>query len=545
MQSLKLGGTAAAVSDVQRARLTSRKTTRSGEHSLVDISRKAQSGLCFSASTRPVSQTAAPSSPGRQQQHFPVRREVSNYRAFSVVRLLRIEQGGAYADVLSQDGEHAWDRELDYVARTLGFRTAALDPQGQRQVTEIVAGITRWKRYVDFLIKSYYDPHAYDRMEPLLRQILRLGVYELVKMGTPPHAAVNETVKLAKVALRQGAGALVNGVLRTISRDQARGELLEPKVEGDSRSQARALADLYSHPVWMVRRWLCRFGRSETIALMDWNNKPPTYSLRANSARRVSRKSLLETLNELNVISEPSSVLEDFVRVSGGLQAVIRGGLMQRGLCSVQDESGGLVVKVIDPQPGDIIIDCCAAPGGKALNMAACLQKEGKVFAVDINKGKLSLLQNAAIHLGVDDVVITECSDLCSYADRHDLLADKVLVDAPCSGLGVLSKRADLRWRKTSTELEDMVNLQSILLRSAARLVKPGGVLVYSTCSIEPEENHGQVYNFLGCHREFKLESVEGYVPKTFVTREGYFASLPHLHNMDGAFAARFVRMRV
>ncbi|KAH7427922.1 hypothetical protein KP509_10G067000 [Ceratopteris richardii] len=364
-------------------------------------------------------------------------------------------------------------------------------------------------------------------------------------MGTPPHAAVNETVKLAKVALRQGAGALVNGVLRTISRDQARGELLEPKVEGDSRSQARALADLYSHPVWMVRRWLCRFGRSETIALMDWNNKPPTYSLRANSARRVSRKSLLETLNELNVISEPSSVLEDFVRVSGGLQAVIRGGLMQRGLCSVQDESGGLVVKVIDPQPGDIIIDCCAAPGGKALNMAACLQKEGKVFAVDINKGKLSLLQNAAIHLGVDDVVITECSDLCSYADRHDLLADKVLVDAPCSGLGVLSKRADLRWRKTSTELEDMVNLQSILLRSAARLVKPGGVLVYSTCSIEPEENHGQVYNFLGCHREFKLESVEGYVPKTFVTREGYFASLPHLHNMDGAFAARFVRMRV
>ncbi|KAH7280599.1 hypothetical protein KP509_36G005400 [Ceratopteris richardii] len=334
-------------------------------------------------------------------------------------------------------------------------------------------------------------------MEPLLRQIPRLGVYELVKMGTPPHAAVNETIKLAKVALRHGAGALVNGVLQTISHDQARGELLEPKVEGDSHSQACALTDLCSHPIWMVRRWLCHFGRSENIALMDWNNKRPTYSLRANFARRVSRENLLETLNELNVISEPSSALEDFVRLSSGLHAVIRGGLMQRGLCSVQDESGGLVVKVIDPQSGDIIIDCCAAPGRKALNMAACLQKEGKIFVVDINKGKLSLLQNAAIHLGVDDVVIPECSDLYSYADRHDLLADKVLVDAPCSGLGVLSKRADLRWRKTSTDLEDMVNLQSILLRLAARLVKPGGVLVYSICSIEPEENYGQDATFL------------------------------------------------
>ncbi|KAI5067977.1 hypothetical protein GOP47_0016322 [Adiantum capillus-veneris] len=481
-------------------------------------------------------------SPAQPQRQFPLRSEVSNYRAFSVVRLLRIEQGGAYADVLSGDGDHTWERELDYVARTLGFQTSALDPRGQRQVTEIVAGITRWKRHLDFLIKAYYDVDGYDRMEPLLRQILRLGVYELVKMETAPHAAINETVKLGKYSLRHGAGNLVNGLLRSISRHKDNGTLLTPKVKGDDRSQARALADLHSHPVWMIRRWMSRFGKDETIKLMEWNNKPPTYGLRANFGRGFSREALLEKLKDIDVMCEPSSVLEDFIRVSSGMQAVIQGGLLQKGLCSVQDESGGLVVKVVDPQPGEIIVDCCAAPGGKALFMAACLKNQGKVIAIDIHKGKMKLLQEAARHLGVEHVVTTELSDLCSFVDKRHLSADKVLVDVPCSGLGVLSKRADLRWRKTVEDFDEMVRLQSILLSAAAQLVKPGGVLVYSTCSIEAEENAELVFHFLKHHPEFTLESVEGYVPSQFVTLDGFFASLPHRHHMDGAFAARLQR---
>ncbi|MCO5587991.1 hypothetical protein L7F22_041944 [Adiantum nelumboides] len=223
-------------------------------------------------------------------------------------------------------------------------------------------------------------------------------------------------------------------------------------------------------------------------------------------------------------------------------KAVIQGGLLQKGLCSVQDESGGLVVKILDPQPGEIIVDCCAAPGGKALYMAACLKNQGKIYAIDIHKGKLKLLQEAARHLGVDRVVTTKLSDLWSFVDRNDLLADKVLVDAPCSGLGVLSKRADLRWRKTAEDFEDMVKLQSILLNAAARLVKPGGVLVYSTCSIETEENTERIFQFLKDHSDFILKSVEGYVPSEFVTPDGFFASLPHRHHVDGAFAARLER---
>lgn len=489
-------------------------------------------------STKPTSQPP----PLHRQHRFILRNDVSNFRAFSVVRLLRIEQGGAYADVLSGEGEHTWEKELDYVARTLGFRTLPLDPRGQRQVTEIVAGITRWKRYLDFLIKAYYDANAYERMEPLLCQILRLGVYELVKMGTAPHAAINETVKLGKLALRDGAGNLVNGVLRSISRDQDRGTLLAPKVEGDNRSHARALAVLHSHPVWMVRRWMSRYGEEETIKLMEWNNKPPTYGLRANLGRGFSGEKLLENLKELDVVCEPSSYLEDFVRISAGMQAVIQGGLISKGLCAVQDESGGLVVKILNPQPGETIVDCCAAPGGKALFMAACLQNHGKLLAIDIHRGKLHLLQEAAKHLGVESVVTTQLSNLCNFVDKSSLLADKVLLDVPCSGLGVLSKRADLRWRKTAEDIDGLLNLQSDLLSAAARLVKPGGVLVYSTCSIETQENEGRISHFLEHHADFMLKSVEGYVPSQFVTKEGFFASFPHRHYVDGAFAARLER---
>lgn len=471
-----------------------------------------------------------------------LRLDISPYRAFSVVRLLRIEQGGAYADILSGDGPQSWEKEMDYVERTLGFRTIPLESRGQRQVTDTVAGITRWKRYLDFLITSYHDPRSYEKMEPLLRQILRLGVYELVKLEIPPHAAVNETVKLGKVALRTGAGNLVNGILRTVSRNQKSNTLPRPKVEGDDRARARILATLHSHPVWMVRRWVSRYGEKEATKLMEWNNRAPTYALRSNIARDVSRDELFQKLVELEVGCELSSVLQHFVRVSTGMQAVIQAGLIQKGLCAVQDESAGLVVGLVNPQPGETIVDCCAAPGRKALFMASCLKNQGRLVAIDINRGRLHVLEEAAKVLGVESIVQTYHGDVCDFADEGKKMADKVLLDAPCSGLGVLSKRADLRWRRAAEDMEELPNLQGNLLNAAASLVKPGGVLIYSTCSIEPDENEDCVSLFLDQHPEFMLECAESFVPEQFVTKDGFFASIPHKHYMDGAFAARLCR---
>ncbi|KAF5461204.1 hypothetical protein F2P56_021022 [Juglans regia] len=469
--------------------------------------------------------------------------EVSPHRAVSAVRLMRIEFGGAFADLLNEKGKGSGDNEMGYVARTLGFRTRELDYRDLRLVTDIVGGTIRWRRFLDYLICSIcHDENTFKSMEPLLLQILRIGFYEIIKLDMPRYAVVDENVRLAKVALRPGAGNMVNGILRKLILLQENNSLPLPKVEGDERSQARALATLYSHPVWMVRRWTKYIGQEEAIRLMTWNNSDPSFSLRANRGKGVSRADLVMKLNLLKVPHELSLHLDDFVRMKTGLQIVIQAGLLRDGLCSVQDESAGMVVSVVDPQPGESIIDCCAAPGGKTLYMASHLSGRGMVTAIDINKGRLRILKETAKLHQVDGVISTIHADLCVFAEKNPTKCDKVLLDAPCSGLGVLSKRADLRWNRKLEDVEQLKNLQDELFDAASLLVKPGGVLIYSTCSIDPEENEERVAAFLLRHPEFSVDPVDRYVPSDFATEDGFFFSNPIKHSLDGAFAARLVR---
>ncbi|OMO83754.1 Bacterial Fmu (Sun)/eukaryotic nucleolar NOL1/Nop2p [Corchorus capsularis] len=469
--------------------------------------------------------------------------EVSPHRAVSAVRLMRIEFGGAFADLLNERGKGSGDNEMGYVERTLGFRTRDLDDRDLRLVTDIVGGTIRWRRYLDHLIASlFHDESVFRSIEPLLLQILRIGFYEIVKLNMPPYAVVDENVKLAKVALRPGAGNMVNGILRKLVLVKENNSLPLPKLEGDDRARARALAIIYSHPVWMVRRWTKYIGEENAIRLMMWNNRDPSFSLRANSGKGVTRDDLVTQLDSLKVPHEVSLHLNDFVRVNIGLQNVIRAGLLKEGTCSVQDESAGLVVSVVDPQPGDDIIDCCAAPGGKTLFMASRLSGKGKVHAIDINEGRLRILRETAKVQNVDGVVATIHADLRTFADKSPPKSGKVLLDAPCSGLGVLSKRADLRWNRRLEDLEELKNLQDELLDAASTLVSPEGVLIYSTCSIDPEENEDRVDAFLGRHPEFRIDPVDRYVPSDFVTERGFYFSDPVKHSLDGAFAARLVR---
>ncbi|KAH9804248.1 SAM MT RSMB NOP domain-containing protein [Citrus sinensis] len=294
----------------------------------------------------------------------------------------------------------------------------------------------------------------------------------------------------------------------------------------------------------MVRRWTKYLGQEEAIKLMVWNNSDPSFSLRANSRKGVTRADLVMQLNllKLQVPHELSLHLDEFIRVKTGLQNVIQAGLLKEGLCAVQDESAGLVVAVVDPQPGQSIVDCCAAPGGKTLYMASRLSGQGLVYAIDINKGRLRILNETAKLHQVNSVIRTIHADLRTFADNSTVKYDKVLLDAPCSGLGVLSKRADLRWNRRLEDMEELKILQDELLDAASLLVKPGGVLVYSTCSIDPEENEERVEAFLLRHPEFSIDPADGLVPSDFVTKHGFFSSDPVKHSLDGAFAARLVR---
>lgn len=398
--------------------------------------------------------------------------------------------------------------------------------QEHRQVKEYVAGITRWKRRLDFILSSYYKGE-YDKLEPVIVQLLRLGAYDLLYLSTPPHAAIHETVELAKSGIRPGAGGLVNGILRSVDRN--RDQLPTPR----KKIRAHALGVAHSHPNWMVYRWLKRFPE-DIEALLEWNNTRPHYAVRINT-RQQDVATFIGKLDEAGVEWEPGRYLEDFVRVSK-LQPLVRQGWLRDGLCAVQDESSGLIVRLLDPQPGETIVDACAAPGGKTMYIASLMNGEGKLLAFDVQAERLTMLAQVKDRFDAGWVE-TRVEDLRKVSQLPQ--ADRVLLDAPCSGLGVLAKRADLRWKRTLDDIKKITDLQVELLDAAASFVKPGGLLVYSTCTIAPEENEEQVKAFLKRHPAFEVESAAGILPEAVVSRRGYLATIPHRHKMDGVFGVR------
>ncbi|NBC18495.1 MAG: 16S rRNA (cytosine(967)-C(5))-methyltransferase RsmB [Bacteroidetes bacterium] len=436
-------------------------------------------------------------------------------RALAIEQLDRIQNRGAY------------------VGLTQSHLPDDADPREVRQATDYVAGVTRWRRYLDFILAHYYRGD-FDAMESTLQQILRVGLYDLLLQDTPPHAAINEAVELAKGRVRPGAGGLVNGILRTVQRSRER---LPTPSEDDP---AEALALTHSHPTWMVRRWLERFGREETEALLRWNNTRPIYGLRINLLK-TTVEAFTTRLDEVEVEWSRSPYLDDVVRVAS-VQPILRSGWLDDGVCAIQDESAALVVRLLDPQPRETIVDGCAAPGGKTLYIAERMHDRGRVLAFDVHEGRLGLIKEGAQAHDLHGIrpIAADLRDLAERDERPQ--ADRVLLDVPCSGLGVLAKRADLRWNREAAALDELTDLQDALLDAATALVRPGGLLVYSTCTIAPEENADRIAAFLKRHPDYALESGEGLVPDEVLTADGALQTLPHRHHTDGAFAVRLRR---
>jgi 16S rRNA (cytosine967-C5)-methyltransferase len=280
----------------------------------------------------------------------------------------------------------------------------------------------------------------------------------------------------------------------------------------------------------MVRRWLDRFGETATIDLLRWNNRAPESSLRIVG----DRDRVMEDITTRHVAVVPSAWLDDYVRVNR-MQPILRSGLLETGDIAVQDESTGLVVRLLDPQPGETIVDACAAPGGKTRYIAERLGGDGIVHAVDVSSARLQLIPDMP-------TVRRHAADLVAWSAAAES-ADRVLLDVPCTGLGVMARRADLRWRRSPDDFRELTELQDRLLDAAAAVVRPGGVLVYATCTIEPEENGDRVNAFLERNGpDFELERANEWIDPRLVTPEGHYLALPFRHDMDGAFAARMRR---
>ncbi|MGM0588865.1 MAG: 16S rRNA (cytosine(967)-C(5))-methyltransferase RsmB [Bacteroidota bacterium] len=408
-----------------------------------------------------------------------------------------------------------------------------LDRRDRAQVREYVQGIFRKRSYLDFLI-GHYASVGLDDMKSNLKNILRLAMYDFLFMdSTPDYAAIDEAVKLAKLTMGHRTGDLVNAIMRNLQRDSE--NLPKPQI----KDRTKLIATTFSHPEWLVARWVKRFGEREAFQLMQANNQRPHYYVRLNTLRTKPEYFKLR-MEKSDVGFQESDWLPGFFSVES-TEPFISKGWLDKGLCTIQDVAAGLAPTILDPQPGESIYDFCAAPGTKSIMIADMMGGEGSVLAVDSSNERLTKLSENALNCQAENIKIRG-------ADVRDLEADEadgILLDAPCTGTGVLAKRADLRWRRTPEELEDMVELQKELLDASAQMVKKGGRLVYSTCSLETEENWDQVQAFLDRHDNFELESLDGYVPDEVLFQDGMaYQTFPHKHHTDGHFGVRMKRVK-
>ena len=384
---------------------------------------------------------------------------------------------------------------------------------------EIVYGVVRWQATLDWLIARKTQGRT---QKPGLQDLLRLGLYQIFWLDRiPDHAAVNETVEMAKRGGYGPQAGFVNAVLRGYLREaDATTTLL-----ADLRNTQPALG--CSHPEWLVARWRERWGDERTRQLLEWNNTPPRTFARVNTLKTEAGKLLTQWREE--------DVEYDFFRCDWCEENLVfelkshppLAGLpsFRQGLFYVQDPGTLLAVRELDPRPGESILDLCAAPGGKATYMAQLMNNEGRVVASDVSAERLKLVQENCDRLGASCVEPTLISTL---DPRPSTTFDRVLVDAPCSNTGVMRRRIDLRWRARLDEIKRLQSAQLELLRQAVAVLKPGGILVYSTCSLEPEENSEVVKEFLAGHAGFQLE------------REREL--LPFTAGVDGAYVARICR---
>ncbi len=407
-----------------------------------------------------------------------------------------------------------WETDSAFADALLSEALPSVVPRDRALCQELFYGVLRWRAPLDWLI----DQRTAGRKQaPLVRDLLRLGLYQIFWLDrVPDHAAVHETVALARVCDVGHAAGFINATLRGClrERDQWRAAL--------DRLPTEHLALGHSHPDWLVARWLARWGEADTLALLRWNNQPPPIYARPNPlcttdlAARWLAAGVPHEAVSFDWMDAPMLRL-----ATEGSPDKLPG--FAEGHFYLQDPSTLLAVQMLDPQPEDEILDLCAAPGGKACAIAARINNVGHIIACDVDKDRLALLRENAQRLGARSVDPLSVAHLPPRA-----VFDRVLVDAPCSNTGVMRRRVDLRWRLQPRSLTQACGAQRDLLARAADHVKAGGRLVYSTCSVEEEENAAQIAAFLAAHPKFALEAER--------------VLLPFRDRVDGTYVARLRR---
>jgi 16S rRNA (cytosine967-C5)-methyltransferase len=435
---------------------------------------------------------------------------------------MRIYAGGAYADIV------------------LSGELAKIPEASRPLTTELVYGVLRHQYRLDWIIDSFSTIKT-KKIEHRVLSALRLGVYQLAFLSIPRHAVINETVGLVKSGGAGGAagtaGAKKAGFVNAVLRKAAENlETIEyPGIEADP---VRHISVYYSHPEWLVRRWIERYGVEFTLDLSKANIEIPPRTIRVNT--------LLTTVDALKAVLDGAGLevtdgvcCPEALTVSGRVNAV-------DPRYYIQDEASQLVSHLVGPKPGESVLDACAAPGGKATHLAALMNNEGVVYALDKYPGRIKSVVEAAGRLGASIVrpIVADSAGALPIDSSIDGF-DAVLLDAPCSGLGVVRRSPDIKLRRSEEDIARLSVQQARLLGNLAGHVRRGGRMVYSVCTFEPEETDRVVKGFLSENKGFVIEDALGYLPRgceKMVDKEGFLRTYPHMHSLDGFFAARLKR---
>lgn len=402
-----------------------------------------------------------------------------------------------------------------------------------RFIRELVNGVTKLRRRLDYII-SFFLKGKIEDLTPWIRNILRLGVYQIDYLDrVPDRAAVDESVKLARKFGHQGTAGLVNAVLRSYLRDKKK--VIFPSVEED---KVKATGTIYSFPDWMVADWLRQFGEEQTVRLCEAFNQKAKLSFRFNSLK-ISQKDLERALELKKIKYRKGSFFENFYWMESKVDLEYLF-LFQKGYVYPQDESAGFPVRLLDPKPGERILDMCAAPGGKLTYMAELMKNSGKLIALDSSSERMEKVKENCKKLGVENVSF-QIADARDYSGEP---VDRILIDAPCSGLGVLGRNSDARWQKRKEDIKRLAELQFSILLNAAKLVRKDGIIVYCTCTLTEEENEKVIERLLEQRTEFRKEDASDYADARVVSPTGFIRTYPHIHGLDGSFAARLRKVQ-
>jgi 16S rRNA (cytosine967-C5)-methyltransferase len=456
---------------------------------------------------------------GKPQDFDPVRMLAWNL-------LQRIERSSSFADLL-----------LD---RTFS-RNPGLRPLDRAIISEMVLGTLRWQGRLEAFIQSALKTRDH-KMDPRLLHLLRLGAYQILFMDrVPDSAAVNESVRLSKAVFQnEKIAGFVNAILRSISRNKD----LAPFPPFQDQP-VEYIAQALSHPRWLVERWVGEFGPEITERICTANNRKPPFTVRANTLK-ISREKLREQFSASGISSYPAEFSPEGLVLEKS-PSLAEEGLFQKGLYFVQDEASQMIAHLLNPEPGDRVLDACSAPGGKSTHLAQLMKDRGEILALDLHGSKVRLIRENCARLGISIVRAIEADVARVLPFSPGDFFDRVLLDAPCTGLGILHRNPEAKWRRKPEDLARLPQLQTVLLDNVSCRLKAGGILVYSTCTMAREENDGVVGSFLAKHPDFALEDLHSVLPGSYhplVDGQGFLRTYPEMITRNGGLPDGWVFRR-